>query len=122
MDNVCHTLVGAAFGEAGLKHRTRFGAAALMISANIPDVDVLVFFSVTPSVAFRRGITHGIVAQLLLPIVLTGIFMVVARFRPPRDGDDRPLRPGWLLLLSFAGVYSHVFLDFLNNYGVRLMT
>ena len=114
--------MGAAFGEAGLKHRTRFGAAALMISANIPDVDVLVFFSGTPPVAFRRGITHGIVAQLLLPIVLTAVFVVVARFRPPRDGDDRPLRPVWLLLLSFAGVYSHVFLDFLNNYGVRLMT
>ena len=122
MDNVCHTLVGAAFGEAGLKYRTRFGAAALMISANIPDVDVLVFATGTPPVSFGRGITHGIVAQLLLPIVLTAIFMVVAKLRPPRDGDDRPLSPLWLLLLSFAGVYSHVFLDFLNNYGVRLLT
>jgi inner membrane protein len=93
-----------------------------MISANIPDLDVLVFFTGTPPVAFRRGITHGIVAQLLLPIVLTGIFMVVGRLRPPRGGDERPLSPPWLLLLSFAGVYSHVFLDFLNNYGVRLLT
>lgn len=115
--------MGAAFGEAGLKYRTRFGAAALMISANIPDVDVLVFATGTPPVSFRRGITHGVVAQVLLPIVLTGIFMVVAKLRPSRDGDDRPpLRPAWLLLLSFAGVYSHVFLDFLNNYGVRLLT
>jgi inner membrane protein len=94
-----------------------------MISANIPDVDVLVFATGTPPVSFRRGITHGVVAQILLPIVLTGIFMVVAKLRPPRHGDDRPpLRPAWLLLLSFAGVYSHVFLDFLNNYGVRLLT
>jgi inner membrane protein len=123
LDNVCHTLVGAAFGEAGLKYRTRFGAAALMISANIPDLDVLVFATGTPPVSFRRGITHGVVAQLLLPIVLTGIFMVAAKLRPPRDGDDGPpLKPVWLLLLSFAGVYSHVFLDFLNNYGVRLLT
>ena len=94
-----------------------------MISANIPDLDVLVFATGTPPVSFRRGITHGVVAQVVLPIVLTGIFMVVAQLRPPRDGDERPpLRPAWLLLLSFAGVYSHVFLDFLNNYGVRLLT
>jgi inner membrane protein len=94
-----------------------------MISANIPDLDVLVFATGTPPVSFRRGITHGVVAQLVLPIVLTGIFMVAAKLRPLRDGDDRPpLKPAWLLLLSFAGVYSHVFLDFLNNYGVRLLT
>jgi inner membrane protein len=94
-----------------------------MISANIPDLDVLVFATGTPPVSFRRGITHGVVAQLLLPIALTGIFMVVARVRPPRDGEEGPpLKPAWLLLLSFAGVYSHVFLDFLNNYGVRLLT
>ena len=36
-----------------------------MISANIPDVDVLVFVTGASPVAFRRGITHGIVAHLL---------------------------------------------------------
>ena len=56
MDNVCHTLVGAAFGEAGLKRRTRFGGATLMIAANLPDLDVLVFTTDVPSVAFRRGV------------------------------------------------------------------
>src|SRR5215510_3396949 len=59
MDNLCHTLVGAALGEAGLKRRTRFGNATLMIASNLPDVDVLVFASNTPPVAFRRGWTHG---------------------------------------------------------------
>ncbi|HEY1304941.1 MAG TPA: metal-dependent hydrolase [Vicinamibacterales bacterium] len=123
MDNICHTLVGAAFGEAGLKRRTRFGAAALMISANLPDVDVLVFATGTPPVSFRRGITHGVVAQLLLPLLLTAVFMLIGKLRPIDPADDSPpLRPGWLLLLSLAGVYSHVFLDLLNNYGVRLLT
>ena len=123
MDNVCHTLVGAAFGEAGLKQRTRFGSAALMISANIPDVDVLVFLTGATPVAFRRGITHGIVAQLLLPVMLTAIFMLVARLRPRSPSDDGPpLRPAWLLVLALVGVYSHVGLDWLNNYGVRVLT
>ena len=53
MDNVCHTLVGAAFGSAGLSRRTRFGAAALLISANLPDVDVLVFATATPALLAR---------------------------------------------------------------------
>lgn len=121
MDNVCHTLVGAAFGEAGLKQRTRFAAAALMISANIPDIDVLVYATDTPPVSFRRGLTHGVGAQLLLPILLTGAFWLVAR--RSRDPDrSPPFRAGWILALSYIGVYSHVFLDYLNNYGVRLLT
>ena len=124
MDNVCHTLVGAALGEAGLKQRTRFGNATLMIAANLPDIDVLVFATGTPSVAFRRGWTHGIVAQALLPIVLTAVIWMVARRRPghaaSRD-DEPPLHVGWLLALSYIGVYSHVLLDLLNNYGVRLL-
>jgi inner membrane protein len=122
MDNICHTLVGAALGETGLKRRTRFGAAALMIAANLPDVDVFVFATDMPSVAFRRGWTHGIGGQILLPVLVTGAFWLGSR-RQPRDGDHAPpLHLGWLLGLSYVGVYSHVFLDYLNNYGVRLLT
>ena len=70
MDNVCHTLVGAAFGEAGLKRRTRHANVTLMIASNLPDLDVLVFFSETSSFSFRRGWTHGVAAQALLPVAL----------------------------------------------------
>ena len=35
--------------------------------------------------------------------------------------DQPPLSLRWLLALSFIGIYSHVFLDYLNNYGVRLL-
>ena len=121
MDNVCHTLVGAALGRAGLAQRTRFGAAALIISANIPDVDVLIFATDTLAASFRRGWTHGIVAQLGLPIALTGVFWLVDRIKARHTGSGPPLRVGWTLALSYIGVYSHVFLDYLNNYGVRLL-
>jgi inner membrane protein len=120
LDNLCHTLAGAAIGEAGLKTRTRFGNAALMVSANIPDVDVLVFFTDTSSVSFRRGWTHGIIAQLALPVALMAVFWVVHRLRPPGQHVP-PFRAGWLLALASVGVYSHVFMDLLNNYGVRLL-
>jgi inner membrane protein len=121
VDNVCHTLVGAALGRAGLAQRTRFGAAALMISANIPDLDVLVFATDASPVSFRRGWTHGIAAQLVLPIALTGVFWLLDRRRPRSDGTSS-FHAGRMLLLSYVGVYSHVFLDYLNNYGVRLLT
>ena len=120
MDNLCHTLVGAAFGEAGLKRRTRFGNATLIIAANLPDVDVLVFATAMPSVAFRRGWTHGVLAQLLLPIVLTTAMLAVDRMARRRH-DRPPARAQGLLLLSYVGVLSHGFLDLLNSYGIRLL-
>ena len=121
MDNFCHTLVGAACGEAGLKRKTRFGNPTLMIAANLPDIDVLSFVTDTDPISFRRGWTHGIIAQLALPVLFAGVMYVIGRVRSPRRDDQRPLHFGWLLVLSYIGVYSHVFLDFLNNYGVRLL-
>jgi inner membrane protein len=121
VDNVCHTLVGAACGAAGLNRRTRFGAATMMISANLPDLDVLVFATNTPWIEFRRGWTHGIVAQIALPVVWTALVWWYDRFRRSRGSEgDRAFHAGWTLLLALVGVYSHVFLDLLNNYGVRL--
>ena len=113
MDNLCHTLVGAACGEAGLKRRTALGSATLMVAANLPDLDALVFVTDTPSVAFRRGWTHGVLAQALLPVALA---VLVATF-----GRRRGARFGPVLLLSYVGVLSHVALDLLNNYGVRVL-
>jgi inner membrane protein len=120
MDNLCHTLVGAAFGEAGLKSRTRFGTPVLMIAANLPDIDVLSFVAETPAVALRRGITHGVLGQALLPVVLTAVVLLFDRWRPPRPGSTSA-RAAPLLLLSYVGVLTHVGLDWLNNYGVRLL-
>jgi inner membrane protein len=116
VDNLCHTLVGAALGEAGLKRRTGFGTGALMIASNLPDIDVLVFASGTPSVAFRRGWTHGVLADVLLPLLFTGVVVLIARWR---GRDD--IRPGQVLLLAYVGVILHVLMDLLNNYGVRLL-
>ena len=120
MDNVCHTLVGAAMAEAGLKKHTPYGSAVLMIAANIPDVDVLVFATDTPSIEFRRGWTHGVVGQALLPIGLTLAVMAWAKWRGAGPAGLKP-RPMALLGLAYLALYSHLFLDFLNNYGVRLL-
>ena len=121
MDNLCHSLAGAALGEAGLKRTTRFGTATLVVASNLPDVDVLAFLTDIPSVALRRGWTHGVVAQLVLPVLLAGAFVALDRaWRPPATAGRRA-RPGALLLLSYVGVLLHVAMDWLNTYGVRLL-
>ncbi|MGE3579636.1 MAG: metal-dependent hydrolase [Vicinamibacterales bacterium] len=120
MDNLCHTLVGAALGETGLKRRTRFGTLTLALASNLPDLDVLVFLTPVTPVSFRRGWTHGPLAQALLPVLLTLVMLAWSRRRPARPGEP-PAHAGWLLLFSYVGVLLHVGMDFLNNYGVRLL-
>jgi inner membrane protein len=120
VDNVCHTLVGVAFAQAGLKRKTALAMSTLAIASNLPDIDVLVFATDMPSVAFRRGITHGVPAQILLPIAFAGVMWCVGRRQANKS--DPPPRFGWLLALSFIGVLTHVYMDLLNTYGVRLLS
>lgn len=131
MDNLTHTLIGAALAESGLRRRTRYAAAAMMIGANIPDVDVIAV-PLGHSLEWRRGVTHGIPALLLWPFLLTGLIMLWHRWRGasmgPRAGatsrarherDRPPIRPGQLVLLSAIAVLTHPTYDWLNNYGMR---
>jgi inner membrane protein len=115
MDNICHTLVGAALGEAGLRKRTAFGSATLMIAANFPDIDVIAV-PLGHSLGFRRGITHGILALVILPMVLTLIMLAWHRWR---GKGTVPPDPRGLLLLSTIGILTHPLLDWMNTYGMR---
>ena len=115
MDNICHTLVGAALAECGLKKRTALGTATLMIAANFPDVDVIAV-PLGHSLGFRRGTTHGVPAMVVLPVVLTLIMLAWWRWRG-RDGE--PPRLMALLLLSAIGIVTHPVLDWMNSYGMR---
>ena len=125
MDNLAHTLVGLAIGEAGLKRRTALGTATLIIGANLPDVDALTYLvgSGTDALAFRRGWTHGVVAMAVLPFLLVGLMLAWDRVtvRRRRRGARAPVRAGWLLALAAISILSHPLLDLLNTYGVRLL-
>jgi inner membrane protein len=120
LDNLCHTLVGVTLAQAGFKSRTGRAVLTGAIAANLPDLDVLVFLTDVPSVAFRRGITHGVPAQILLPIGLAAAMTALGG--RGRRFDDRPPHFGWLLALSYFGVLTHVYMDLLNTYGVRLLS
>jgi inner membrane protein len=118
MDNLCHTLVGAALAEAGLRKRTPLAAATLVIGANLPDVDVVAYFwGPDTALGFRRGWTHGLLALAVWPFVLTG--MMIAWDRLVRRRRTERARPGALLLLSGLAVLTHPSLDWMNTYGMR---
>ncbi len=122
MDNVCHALAGAALGKAGLARRTTLGMSTLVIANNLPDVDVAVFATNTLAMSFRRGWTHGVLAQAALPVVLAGAMLAYDRcVVQKRAGAPPPAVARELLLLSYIGVLLHVFMDLMNSYGVRLL-
>lgn len=118
MDPVAHTLFGATLAETGLRKKSRYATATLIIGANAPDIDALATFGGTDfSLWFRRGWTHGILAMVVLPIVLTAVIRAWNKKRGSPEGFD--LR--WIAGLSFLSVWSHPLLDFMNTYGVRLL-
>ncbi len=122
MDNLCHSLVGAAIGKAGLARRTTLGMSTLVLANNLPDIDVAVFATNTLAMSFRRGWTHGVLAQATLPIVLAGAMLAYDRLVLQRRAQAPPPAVAReLLLLSYVGVLLHVFMDLMNSYGIRLL-
>jgi inner membrane protein len=119
MDNLTHSLAGALIGQMGLKRKSGLGMAALIIGANIPDIDATCTIYGIESLAMRRGLTHGPVAMVVLPLLLTGLLLLYNRWRP--NPDRLPVRPGWLYLLALIGTLSHPAMDWLNSYGVRFL-
>ena len=81
IDPVCHTLVGAALARSGLGRRTALGATALVVGANLPDLDVLAYFDgPAADLEWRRGWTHGVLALVVLPFVLTALLLLLRRW------------------------------------------
>lgn len=118
MDPIAHTFVGGALAQAGLRERSRYATAALVIGANLPDIDgVAMFLGSDQSLWWRRGWTHGFPALFALPILLTGAFLLWDRLVDRREST--PTRPGALLALSYLAVWTHPSLDWMNNYGMR---
>lgn len=123
MDNLTHSLFGAALGQAGLKRLTGMAMPALMIGANIPDVDVMAALF-GEGLTGRRGWTHGPVGVLILPVVVAGILIAIDKWqgrRNSRPADRAPVRPGHLLLLCYIGALTHPLLDLMNTWGIRLL-
>jgi inner membrane protein len=122
MDNLTHSLVGAALAEAGPRDRFALATPTLILAANVPDVDVVSYLigDQFAALAWRRGITHGVPALLVWPFVVAVVMLAWDRFvRRRRDPSAAPARFGSLVALSALGAVTHPALDWLNTYGMR---
>jgi inner membrane protein len=126
VDNLTHSLVGALIGQTGLKRTTGLAMPALIIGANLPDVDAACFawLEGVEHLALRRGITHGPPALILLPLLLASALWAFDAWqtrRGTRPEGRLPVRFGWLYALSLIGCLTHPALDWMNVYGIRLL-
>jgi len=126
VDNLAHSLVGALIGQAGLKRKTGLAMPALIIGANLPDIDAacLLWLDGVEHLGFRRGITHGPPAWVLLPLVLAGLLWGFDKWqakRGKRPEGRLPVSFKWLYLLGFIACLTHPAMDWLNVYGIRLL-
>ncbi|MBI3542980.1 MAG: metal-dependent hydrolase [Deltaproteobacteria bacterium] len=136
MDNLTHTLIGLAAGEAATRlracrdpaaaKRTRLLFWAVSAAANnFPDLDVLLA-PLTPGrlgyALQHRGYTHTLVFAPLQALLVIMIALGLERaWRRGRRKAAR-LKPAdwrWALGLAAAGLGLHLGFDALNSYGVH---
>ncbi|MBI4403845.1 MAG: metal-dependent hydrolase [Deltaproteobacteria bacterium] len=130
MDNLTHSLVGLAIGEASYQlqisrreadsFRRRLLWVSSLIASNLPDADSL-WVPLLGGGKLRyllqhRGYSHtliGVVPQLLVVMFLIWLFLKLTK-RKLLLGD-------WYIvgLTGVIGLVVHIFLDFVGSYGVH---
>jgi inner membrane protein len=118
MDNVTHTLIGLAAGEAVAVHRKKARIPIWIASAvanNLPDLDVILtsffFRGKINYFLHHRGHSHTLLlSPLLTLLILLPLFLFWRKKEVP-----------WkeVVFVSFLGPPLHIFSDYWNSYGVH---
>jgi inner membrane protein len=119
MDNITHSLIGLAAGEACSTVRKKNRAPiwiASMLANNIPDIDVpigaLISRDPLSHLLMHRGYSHTL---LLAPLQGPIVFLLIWALY--RKKQDFPLRE--VLAVSVLGPFLHILADYWNSYGVH---
>lgn len=108
MDPVTHGLVGATIYNLGFKRKVAFWV--LLLSSIAPDLDYITrFWGADIFLRYHRGITHGILALFIAPVVIGLVFGYRKGFF-------------YYTFLAFIGYAAHLFLDLINQYGTRILS
>lgn len=116
MDNLTHTLVGVLLARAGLNRLAPRATALAIAAANLPDLDIV--SGVRGSLCYlaqHRGFSHALFWAPLVALAPLPVWWWFTR-------KQAPGRRKWAgaYVVSLAAVVSHLMLDFLNVYGIRL--
>ena len=118
MENLTHSLVGVAIGDAlagpavSSADRTRYRIAGL-VAANLPDIDLVYSWILPNPVGYllhHRGHTHTLAALIVMWALMIAYYHM-------RSKPDQ--RTSGFLTVTGLGLLSHVLADGLNTYGVH---
>ncbi len=125
MDNLAHTLVGAALGRAIAGRELPAAGWIGAIAGNAPDWAELLLRpgSSAPRTGveyliYHRGITHSFAGAAVEIVALTGLVGLLMRLWARRAGFPPPPWR-WVAVCVAASVASHLYLDWQGSYGLR---
>lgn len=122
MDNIAHTLLGAAIGRTVADRRVPAPVVLGMIAANAPDWLELVIGGRGRGADFlfeHRGITHSFLGAGLEIAAFTALTALWIGWRRRKQAVAEPLPWGPLVLLFATTVLSHLWLDWQGSFGLR---
>jgi membrane-bound metal-dependent hydrolase YbcI (DUF457 family) len=115
MENIAHSLCGAAIAESGFSERLGRKTAwwVGLISANVPDIDLVTYpiLGREHYMFWHRGLTHSLLACLLVPPLIAWLAQRWSKGARFRD----------LWLLAFLGYASHLLMDVPTSWGTMLL-
>lgn len=131
MDPVTHFMTGAVLSRAGFNRKAAYATLAMTLAAEAPDLDVLWSFKgPVAGLEHHRGWTHTLVGAPFEAAIVTGVVWLghrlLLRWRKARGTHASrgsraaaPIHWSLLYLFSLVALFSHILLDWTNNYGVR---
>lgn len=118
MDNLTHSLAGILLARAGLGRLAPHGTALAVAAANLPDLDIVSGAGGSLCyLAHHRGFTHAFFWMPLVALAPLPLWWLWSRRQRHIGAKD------WAMayVISLAAVLSHLLLDALNVYGIRLL-
>ncbi|MCX8026831.1 MAG: metal-dependent hydrolase [Thermodesulfovibrionales bacterium] len=108
MDPITHTFTGLAVKQIGFNRKASI--AIVIIASLLPDIDYITrIWGADVLLRYHRGITHGIGALFVFPLLLAFLFKNRCGF-------------WYSYILSFLAFGLHLLFDLTNSYGTRILS